>query len=77
MRNGFRVIDCDRHVVEPPDIWDKYLDKAFQHYDVRQEANSLSTTVGGVRPGSGSLANPRRGPQAHACRHSHSGFGRR
>jgi len=31
-RNGttYRVIDTERHVIEPRDIWDKYLDKAAQ-----------------------------------------------
>ncbi|HLQ31803.1 MAG TPA: amidohydrolase family protein [Chloroflexota bacterium] len=32
MRNGLQVMDCDRHVLEPRDIWDKYLDPSFKHY---------------------------------------------
>jgi uncharacterized protein len=32
MRDGFRIIDCDRHVIEPADLWQKYLDKPYRHY---------------------------------------------
>jgi uncharacterized protein len=32
MRDGLRILDCDRHVIEPADMWDKYLDKRFKHY---------------------------------------------
>jgi len=46
VRNGFRVIDSDRHVLEPTDIWDRYLDKRFRHYDVRQARNFMMTSVG-------------------------------
>ena len=30
MRNGFKVIDADAHFYEPGDIWDKYVEPAFQ-----------------------------------------------
>lgn len=33
MRNGHRVIDADGHVMEPPDLWDRYIDREF--YGVR------------------------------------------
>ena len=26
MRNGFKVFDADAHVVEPRDLWDRFLD---------------------------------------------------
>ena len=32
MRDGFRIIDCDRHVMEPADMWERYLDRPFRHY---------------------------------------------
>ncbi len=32
MKRGFRVIDCDMHTIEPPDIWDRYLDAPFRHH---------------------------------------------
>jgi predicted TIM-barrel fold metal-dependent hydrolase len=30
MRNGFRIIDADRHVIEPVEMWREYLDPAFR-----------------------------------------------
>ena len=29
-RNGFKVIDSDMHLVEPPDLWLRYIDPAFR-----------------------------------------------
>ena len=29
MKNGFRVMDSDMHVIEPSDLWDRYIDAAF------------------------------------------------
>ena len=26
----YRLIDCDQHVIEPPDLWDRYLDKRYR-----------------------------------------------
>jgi predicted TIM-barrel fold metal-dependent hydrolase len=28
--NGFKVIDCDMHVVEPADLWLRYIDPAYK-----------------------------------------------
>jgi uncharacterized protein len=25
MRDGFKIIDADRHVMEPADLWERYL----------------------------------------------------
>ena len=30
MKDGFRVIDADRHVIEPSDLWDRYMDPRFR-----------------------------------------------
>ena len=30
MNNGFCVIDADRHIMEPSDLWDRYLEPAFK-----------------------------------------------
>src|SRR5438477_396181 len=30
MKDGFRVIDADRHIIEPSDLWDRYMDPAFK-----------------------------------------------
>ena len=29
--NGYRVADSDMHVLEPPDLWQRYIDPAFRH----------------------------------------------
>ncbi len=30
MNGSFRVIDADRHIIEPADLWDRYLDGPFR-----------------------------------------------
>jgi hypothetical protein len=30
MNNGFCVIDADRHIMEPSDLWDRYLEPEFK-----------------------------------------------
>ena len=35
MRNGFKVIDADGHFYEPGDIWDNYVEPAFQEHRPR------------------------------------------
>lgn len=47
MRNGFKVIDCDRHVVEPADMWERYLEGPFKHYGVKGSKFSMQTSIGG------------------------------
>ena len=27
MRNGWRIADSDMHVMEPPDLWERYIDR--------------------------------------------------
>ena len=29
--NGFKVLDSDMHILEPPDLWQRYIDKKFKH----------------------------------------------
>ena len=29
-KNGFRIMDCDIHVDEPPDLWEKYMEGAYR-----------------------------------------------
>jgi len=28
-KNGFKVIDSDLHVMEPPDLWQRYIEPAY------------------------------------------------
>jgi uncharacterized protein len=30
-KNGFRVFDSDIHIIEPPDLWARYIDAPFKH----------------------------------------------
>src|SRR5512139_3494916 len=29
---GFKVLDSDMHILEPPDLWQRYTDVKFKHY---------------------------------------------
>jgi hypothetical protein len=29
-KNGFKVMDSDMHIVEPADLWERYIDPAFK-----------------------------------------------
>ena len=31
MKEGLRFVDCDMHVMEPPDLFERYLDPAYRH----------------------------------------------
>ena len=31
MKNGLLVADCDMHIFEPPDLWQRYIDPAYRH----------------------------------------------
>jgi predicted TIM-barrel fold metal-dependent hydrolase len=31
MKNGFRILDSDLHLEEPPDLWQRYIDAPFKH----------------------------------------------
>src|SRR5688500_20325154 len=30
MKDGLRFVDCDMHIMEPPDLFERYLDKRFR-----------------------------------------------
>ena len=30
-KNGFKVLDSDMHILEPADLWQRYIDKKFRH----------------------------------------------
>jgi predicted TIM-barrel fold metal-dependent hydrolase len=31
MKHGMLVADCDMHIFEPPDLWQRYIDPAYRH----------------------------------------------
>ena len=40
MKEGYRFVDCDMHIMEPPDLFDKYLDPAFKERVTWKEART-------------------------------------
>ena len=30
-KNGFKILDSDMHVMEPVDLWERYIDREFRH----------------------------------------------
>jgi predicted TIM-barrel fold metal-dependent hydrolase len=42
MKRGFRVMDSDFHMMEPPDLWDRYLEDQFKPLAPKVTANPLS-----------------------------------
>jgi predicted TIM-barrel fold metal-dependent hydrolase len=30
-RNGYRILDSDLHIMEPPDLWQKYTEEKYRH----------------------------------------------
>jgi hypothetical protein len=29
-KQGFRILDSDMHVMEPPDLWERYIDSKYR-----------------------------------------------
>src|SRR5215467_15780778 len=63
---GFRVADSDMHVLEPPDLWQRYIDPAYRHAapvglteirrDMRVKVKShVMLRLGPVRPVRGAV----------------------
>src|SRR5581483_563606 len=61
MTTGFRVADSDMHVLEPPDLWQRYIDPGWKHAapgglmemrrDMRVKVKSrVMLRIGTVRP---------------------------
>ncbi len=40
-KNGFKVMDCDIHVHEPIDLWDRYMEPAYREHLPRREVYGL------------------------------------
>ena len=49
MRNGYRVIDSDLHVVEPLDLFDRYLDDQWKPRAPRPISNPWYPNQGSKR----------------------------
>ncbi len=45
-KGGFRIIDSDMHIMEPPDLWQRYTDKMYRDY---AQVGVLSANVRDLR----------------------------
>jgi hypothetical protein len=41
-KNGFKILDSDMHVMEPPDLWERYIDSKFKARAPRGVISSVS-----------------------------------
>ena len=41
-KNGFRIIDSDLHLIEPADLFERYIDEPFKARAPRREASVVS-----------------------------------
>src|SRR4051794_2683797 len=60
-RNGFNVFDSDMHIMEPPDLWQRYIDPEFLEMAPRgvtsTNVRDLRVSFPGGAPGAASAAN--------------------
>ena len=42
MKNGFKVFDSDMHIIEPADLWDRYIDAKFKDQAPRGTTKSAT-----------------------------------
>ena len=57
--NGFKVVDSDMHVIEPPDLWLRYIDSGFKEIAPRGVDEEGDPRLFGMRvPGKTNFANP-------------------
>ena len=53
-KNGFKVLDSDMHILEPPDLWQRYIDPKYRDIApqgvVSQSVTELRTVMPGVDP---------------------------
>ena len=49
MLNGYKIIDADSHVIEPPEMWAKYLDPEFREFapspDMKIKGEPITETI--------------------------------
>src|SRR5215510_1653003 len=51
MKDGFKVFDSDMHVLEPVDLWERYIDPSFRHRAPRgtqRKTTDVGVTVDGA-----------------------------
>ena len=48
MKQGYRVVDADAHVIEPADLWERYIDAEFRDRAPRHLNLAFSVVTDGV-----------------------------
>jgi hypothetical protein len=49
-KNGFNVFDSDMHIMEPPDLWERYIDKQFIDQAPRGRTSANVRDLGMIFP---------------------------
>lgn len=49
--NGFKVMDSDMHIMEPPDLWERYIDREFLSLAPRGRVSENVRDLGLIFPG--------------------------
>ena len=59
-KNGFSILDSDMHIMEPPDLWERYIDAEFKSAAPRGMTSENVRDLGVYYPNneSGSVARP-------------------
>jgi predicted TIM-barrel fold metal-dependent hydrolase len=75
-KNGFRVLDSDMHVLEPPDLWQRYIDPRFRDRAPQGVTSENVTDLRTVMPGLESPPAAGRGniPGGHNYHHNQARY---
>ncbi len=68
MKQGFRVIDADAHVIEPSDLWQRYIETRFRERAPRHLNLAFSVVTDGVRINTPERWDPEATPERLARR---------
>src|SRR6266566_9285314 len=49
-KNGFKVFDSDMHIMEPPDLWECYIDPQFRSQAPRGRTSENVRDLGTIFP---------------------------
>ena len=49
-KNGFRVLDSDMHIMEPPDLWERYIAPEFRSIAPRGRTSDNVRDLGLIFP---------------------------
>ena len=49
-KKGFQILDSDMHIMEPPDLWERYIDKEFLDQAPRGRTSENVRDLGTIFP---------------------------